>query len=151
MKTYVEWQFGRGKVVTPTSFIPNGCGPKAAGVLSQILCPNELAGVDYTGCCNLHDLAYAKGGFWGLFWRKPKADIALGLCMIDRFQDAAQVRYERGGAGNMLKAWGTIIVGVVAAPLYTLAVMSFGWLPFIWRWRFINIKDYALKKFQEAM
>ncbi len=147
---YVEFMFGRGKVVSPTSFIGNGCGPKA-GALMSILVPDELLGVDYSGCCDLHDLAYAQGGFWGLFYRKPRADLALAACLAERFKDAAIARISRGGVTNYARGVGTAVVGAIVAPLYAIAVTVFGWTPLTWRWRFVRIKDYALRQVAERI
>jgi hypothetical protein len=148
--SYVDWQFARGKMVTPTAFIPNGCGPKV-GWLSSLLIPDELAGVEYSDCCDAHDLAYAQGGFWGLFGRKPRADIALGACLYKHFSDAALARVSRGGAVNYLKGAATTALGAALAPIYTIAVTLFGWTPFTWRWRFVRIKKYALTQVAERI
>lgn len=147
---YVEFMFGRGKVVRPTSFIPNGCGPKA-GKITSLLVPDELIGVEYRGCCDTHDLAYAQGGFWGLFYRKPRADIALAACLFGHFKDAAIARISRGGVANYAKGVGTAALGAGLAPLYAIAVTLFGWTPLTWRWRFVRIKDYALRQVAEKI
>ncbi len=147
---YVEFMYGRGKVVTPTSFIPNGCGPKA-GILLSLLVPDELLGVDYSGCCDAHDLAYAQGGFGGLFYRKPRADIALAACLYENFSDAGLARVSRGGVVNYAKGAATTALGALLAPLYAIAVTLFGWTPFTWRWRFVRIKNYALTQVAERI
>ena len=136
MKTLVERKLEKtGKLTRPTEFIPNGCGPAAGGKVSALLVPDELANVNYSSCCDSHDLSYHRGGFWGLFYRKPRADIGLGACMVERFYAAARVRWSRGTWEGRAKAVGTAALGTVTGPLYTLAVLGVGWVPFIWRWR----------------
>lgn len=147
---YVQWAWGRGRVVSPTSFIPNGCGPKA-GAITSMLVPDELAGVDYASCCDSHDLSYAQGGFWGLFYRKPRADLALAACLAGRFKDAAIARASRGGAMNYLRGAGTAAVGIIAAPAYAIAVTLFGWTPFTWRWRFAELRPGSLRTLASRM
>jgi hypothetical protein len=125
-----------GKLIRPTEFIPNGCGPKAGTGLTALLVPDELAGVKFgEECCNPHDLAYYVGGFWGLFCRKPRADIGLGACLADRFMDAAKVRWYRRTWTGRLKAVGTAVLGIVAGVIFALAVLALGWTPLTWRWR----------------
>ena len=120
-------------------------------MIASLLNPDELAGVDYSGCCDSHDLAYAQGGFWGLFGRKPRADIALAACLFENFSDAALARLCRGGCVNYIKGAATMALGAVLAPIYAIAVTLFGWTPFTWRWRFVRIKNYALAQVGERI
>lgn len=125
-----------GDLIRPTEWAPNGCGPAAGTGLTAILVPDELAGVEFGDeCCNAHDLAYYIGGFWGLFYRKPRADIGLGACLVDRFLDAAKVRWYRRTWTGRLKAIGTAVLGFVVGVTYTVAVLALGWTPLTWRWR----------------
>ncbi len=150
-KTLAERAFDKGKLQRPTDWMPNGCGPAAGGRLSDILVPDELADVEFGHeCCDPHDFAYAQGGFWGLFYRKPRADIGLGACVTHRFYDAAKVRWRRGGWAGRLKGVGTAAIGTVAGPLYTISVLAVGWLPVIWRWRKQEIPADALEAFRAA-
>ncbi len=136
MKTLVERKFEMtGQLARPTDFVPNGCGPAAGGKLSDLLIPDELADVDYSDCCDSHDLAYHRGGFRGLFYRKPRADVGLGACMTGRFYAAAGARWKRGTWAGRAKAVGTAALGTVAGPLYTAAVFALGWTPLTWPWQ----------------
>ncbi len=146
---YVDWMAGRGKLVTPTSFIANGCGPKA-GKISSALIPNELVGVQYADCCDAHDLAYAQGGFWGLFYRKPRADLALAACLYKHFHAAAAARINQPGFVASLAGIGTEILGWVLAPVYAIVVTLLGWTPFTWRWRFVELRPLALLALKNA-
>jgi hypothetical protein len=117
-RTLAERAWDKGKVKRPTEFIPNGCGPKAAGSVDFV--PDSLLGVGFGDeCCNPHDLAYYQGGFLGLFWRKPKADFGLAKCLAKRML-----------AGST----GAKAAAVPVASVYFLAVALFGWTPFTWRW-----------------
>jgi len=136
MKTLAEREFEKtGKLIRPSEFCPNGCGPAAGGKLAAVMIPDELADVDYSGCCNAHDMAYHRGGFLGLFYRKPRADIGLGACMVGNFYKAAGARWKRGTWGGRTKAVGTAVLGTVAGPVYALSVLAFGWTPLTWRWK----------------
>lgn len=135
IKTLAERAFEKGIIVRPTDFMPNGCGPAAGGKISALLVPDELADVDYSGCCDLHDLSYHRGGFLGLFYRKPRADVGLGACMVESFYKAAGARWRRGTWSGRAKAAGTAVLGILVGPLYTLAVLGLGWTPLTWRWR----------------
>ena len=146
---YVQWAWGRGKVVSPTSFIPNGCGPKA-GAITSMLVPDELAGVDYASCCDSHDLSYAQGGFWGLFYRKPRADLALAACLYKNFHAAAVARINQPGFRASLAGAATEILGCLLAPLYAIVVTALGWTPFTWRWRFVELRPLALLALKNA-
>ncbi len=148
MKTLAERAYERGELKRPTEWFPNGCGPAAGGWLGRVLVPDELADVEFGHeCCDPHDFAYAQGGFWGLFYRKPRADVGLGACITTLFYGAAKARWKRGGWVGKLKGVGTAALGTVAGPIYTLAVLSVGWLPVIWRWR----KKKIPKKVLEAL
>lgn len=136
MRTLAERAFERGELRRPTDFAPNGCGPAAGGRLGALLVPDELAGVEFgRECCDPHDLAYHRGGFWGLFWRKPRADVGLGACMVEAFYRAARARWRRGTWAGRAKAAGTAALGTVVGPAYTTAVLAIGWIPVIWPWR----------------
>ena len=136
MKTLAERRFEKtGQLARPTDFVPNGCGPAAGGKLSELLIPDELADVDYSRCCDSHDLSYHRGGFWGLFYRKPRADVGLGACMMESFYRAAGARWKRGTWAGRAKGAGTAVLGTVAGPLYSVAVLAFGWSPLTWPWR----------------
>lgn len=129
MKTAVERAFERGELRKPTEVLANGCG---AG-WTKFIVPDEIADVEFADtCCDPHDLAYAIGGFWGLFYRKPRADIALGACMVRRFYRAAECDWIMS---RNLRSVAKLILGTVAGPLYTLAVMLIGWTPFVWPWK----------------
>ncbi len=136
MKTLVERKFEMtGRLARPTDVVPNGCGPAAGGKLSDLLIPDELADVDYSDCCDAHDLSYHRGGFWGLFYRKPRSDVGLGACMAGRFYAAAGARWKRGTWAGRAKGVGTAVLGTVAGPLYTVAVFALGWTPLTWPWQ----------------
>ncbi len=112
-------------------FIPNGCGPAAAGPANFV--PDSVLGVEFGDeCCNLHDLEYHIGGFWGLFTRKPRADFGLGACMVRRMISQGRKNWDTDsrwtGAAQMAAA-------VPLGTLYTVTTTAFGWLPFIWSWR----------------
>lgn len=149
MKNYVDRAFAAGRLVRPTQFIPNGCGPKA-GKIASVLIPNELLGVDYSKCCNLHDLEYYRGGFLGLFWRKPKADFLLGRCMARQFSAAAKTRWRRGDAAGRVQGVATFAAGVVTAPIYFAAVTILGWTPFTWRLKRRAVSITALHRLKRA-
>ena len=153
IKTLAERRFVKtGQLPRPTDFAPNGCGPAAGGKLSDLLIPDELADVDYSGCCDSHDLAYHRGGFWGLFYRKPRADVGLGACMMEHFYRAAGARWRRGTWAGRAKAAGTAALGTVAGPLYTVAVFALGWTPVTWPWqKRRGPTDYKLKKVAVAV
>ncbi len=153
MKTLAERRFEKtGQLTRPTDFAPNGCGPAAGGKLSDLLIPDELADVDYSGCCDSHDLAYHRGGFWGLFYRKPRADVGLGACMAEHFYRAAGARWQRGTWAGRAKGAGTAVLGTVAAPLYTIAVLAFGWTPLTWPLRRRRMPaSYELRKVATAV
>lgn len=136
MKTLAERHFERtGHLRRPTEFLPNGCGPAAGGRLSALLVPDEMAGVDYSSCCDEHDLSYYCGGFLGIFYRKPRADVGLGACLTQNFYRAARARWRRGTWAGRAKAVGTAALGTVLGPAYTAAVLLFGWTPLTWAWR----------------
>lgn len=137
MRTLAERHFEKtGWLLRPTEFVPNGCGPAAGTGLTALLVPDELAGVRFgSECCNPHDLAYYIGGFWGLFYRKPRTDVGLGACMVDRFLDAAKVRWHRGTLAGRAKAAGTAALGLTVGPVYTFMVLVLGWTPLTWSWR----------------
>ena len=141
MSLFTNFAFNRGKIRRPTDFIPNGCGSQATP-LGRLLVPDELIGVDYSHCCDEHDLAYAQGGFWGLFTRKPKADWGMAACMAERFHDVAVARMARGqnGVGIATYLFGLTLV----VPAYWLAVTALGWTPFTWRWNFVALTPEAL-------
>jgi hypothetical protein len=140
--SYADRQWKKGKLARPTDWAPNGCG----SVGTSLLVPDELAGVDLGGCCDVHDLAYHRGGFFGLISRKPVADFGLAMCLWQRFGAAAQARFERGSMSGDLKGIGTVLLAAAVCPLYFTAVTAVGWLPFIWRWRYLPTKDYALRQ-----
>lgn len=148
MRDYVERAWDAGRLVRPTEFIPNGCGPKA-GKIAALLIPDELLGVDYSKCCDLHDLEYYQGGFLGLFWRKPKADFLLGRCMARQFGAAAKARWRRGGVAGRVQGAATFAAGVVSAPIYFMAVTLFGITPFTWRWKRRVVSITALKRLKD--
>lgn len=133
--TLVERAFARGELRRPTDFV-NGCGPRESFWLSRVLVPDELVGVEFgVECCNPHDLAYYMGGFWGLFWRKPKADFGLGACVMSRFMDAAAVRWMRDSVSGKALAVGTAMTGAAVSTAFTTAVLLLGWTPLTWSWR----------------
>ncbi len=148
MRDYVERAWDAGRLVRPTEFIPNGCGPKA-GKIATLLIPDELLGVDYSKCCDLHDLEYYQGGFLGLFWRKPKADFLLGRCMARQFGAAAKARWRRGGVAGRVQGVATFAAGVVSAPIYFAAVTLFGITPFTWRWKRRVVSIAALERLRD--
>lgn len=149
MKNYVDRAFAAGRLVRPTQFIPNGCGPKA-GKIASILIPDEMLGVDYSKCCDLHDFEYHQGGFLGLFWRKPKADFLLGRCMARQFSAAAKARWRRGDAAGRVQGVATFAVGAVSAPIYFAVVTIFGCTPFTWRWKRRTVSISALQRLKDA-
>lgn len=146
--SYAERTFAKGKLRRPTDWAgPNGCGPAAGGWLGRVLVPDELVGVEFgRECCDPHDLAYAEGGFLGLFWRKPKADAGLSICVFRRFSYAATARWRRNGWTGRAKAIGTATLGGVIAPLYGIGVFALGWTPFTWRWRKRAVDPMALRR-----
>ena len=150
MSIYVERAFKAGRLVRPTEFLPNGCGPKA-GKISSILIPDEMVGVDYSHCCDDHDLEYYQGGFLGLFWRKPRADFLLGRCMARQFSAAAKTRWRRGDAAGRVQGVATFALGVVSAPIYFLSVTIFGCTPFTWRWKRRIVSAEALERLKGLM
>lgn len=133
MKTVAERAFDKGKLKRPTDWAPNGCGPAAFGRFDPV--PDELDGVNFGYCCNEHDLAYYQGGFLGLFYKKPRADVGLSACMASRFYTSAWVDWKMGGAKRKAKAVGKALIGTVAAPVYFTFVTVFGWTPLTWSWR----------------
>lgn len=149
MNAYAECALRRGRLRRPTEWAgPNGCGPGAARWVSRLLVPDELAGVEFGHeCCDPHDLAYAVGGFWGLFYRKPRADVGLGACLVERFYDAAAARWYRGTREGRIKAVGTAVLGTALGPVYALAVLALGWTPLTWSWRKRRIDPEALELF----
>ncbi len=152
MKTLAERAWDKGKLRHPSPFIPNGCGPAAGGRVSAVLVPDELADVDYSPCCNTHDYAYHRGGFWGLFYRKPRADVGLGACMMKQFYAAAGARWKRGTWAGRAKGVGTAALGTVVGPVYTLAVLAFGWTPLTWPLRKRKApSSYKLRKVAKAL
>ena len=132
----------------PTAALPNGCGAGwSAGPV-----PDALADVDFSGCCDLHDLAYYEGGFGGLFTRKPRSDWALGRCLARRFRARAEALVAEaavlaGGGGTKAyaafdraralrrRAYYLRALGEAAGLGYTLAVLLVGWTPLTWPWR----------------
>ena len=133
MKTLAERALDRGKIQRPGAFIPNGCGPAVTGPMDLI--PDKLIGVEFgDACCNVHDLAYYQGGFWGLFYRKPRADLGLGACMAGRMLRQARENWE-GDWKRKALAGAQGAAAIPAGAVYTLAVLAFGWTPLTWRWR----------------
>ncbi len=131
MKTIAERAWDRGVIQRPAAFIPNGCGPAVAGPVDLV--PDELLGVEFgDACCNPHDAAYYEGGFWGLFWRKPCADVGLGACMARRMLGQARANWR---AGSKIKASAQAVAAVPAGTVYSLAVLVLGWTPLTWKWR----------------
>ncbi len=132
-KTLAERAWDRGVIQRPTGFIPNGCGPAATGPIDVV--PDELLGAAFGGqCCNPHDLAYYEGGFWGLFWRKPRADVGLGACVAGEMLGAAKRNWRRGGSRKAL-AGAQAVAAVPVGTVYAVAVLALGWTPLTWRWR----------------
>lgn len=145
MKTAVERAFERGELRRPTEVLTNGCG---AGWTGYIV-PDEIADVEFGhDCCAPHDLAYAIGGFLGIFTRKVRADIALGACMTERFYRAASCDWVKSRNGRAVLK---MIAGTIAGPLYTLAVTLIGWTPFVWPWKKRDFSRDQLEALAELM
>ncbi len=138
-RTLAERAWDKGKVRRPAEFIPNGCGSAAAEALGINLVPDALLGVEFGDqCCDAHDAAYYCGGFFGLFWRKPRADVGLGVCLARRMFRTAYVhwrvaRLEGSPSGKFLAA-AQALAAVPAGVIYALAVLALGWTPLTWRW-----------------
>ena len=114
----------------PTRFLPNGCG---AGLTAKLV-PDEMAGVNFDECCDLHDLGYhvGKGGFLGLFTEKPFIDWALASCMGKQFT----VRTVRLWVdGRRARAIGVFLLGVPTPLIYFAALTLLGWTPLTWPWK----------------
>jgi hypothetical protein len=135
MKTLAERAFEKGKLLRPTAFVPNGCGPAAAG--SADFVPDTLFGVKFGhACCDPHDLEYYRGGFWGLFWRKPKADIKLGACLARKMLDQGHIHRNYGmSRKDTALGYAQTVAAVPVGAIYALGVLVFGWTPLTWRWR----------------
>jgi hypothetical protein len=134
-RTFAERAWDKGKVRRPSEFIPNGCGSAAVAALGISLVPDELLGVEFGDeCCNPHDAAYYRGGFLGLFWRKPRADVGLGACLARRMLWAARWDWGEGTARGKILATARALTAIPAGLIYTLAVLALGWTPFTWRW-----------------
>ena len=114
----------------PTKFIPNGCG----GWLTEKLMPDELVGVNFDDCCDLHDLGYhvGKGGFSGILTEKPFIDYALASCMDDRFGLRFSALWLDG---RRLRATGVFAVFFLAPVAYFVALTLLGWTPLTWPWK----------------
>lgn len=133
MKNYVERAWDKGKVRRPTQWAPNGCGPRATGPVDFV--PDRILGVEFgSECCDAHDLEYYKGGFLGLFWRKPKADLGLGACLAAQMFQGARKQWIHGSVGRKFLAAAQAATAIPTAAVYTLFVTAFGWTPFTWRW-----------------
>ena len=145
--SYVDRKFAKGVLAKPTDWAPNGCGSHA----SKAVVPDGLLGVDFVGCCDLHDLAYHQGGFFGLFTRKPIADFGLAMCLWAKFSAASHARFADYSASGDLKGMGLIALGLVVCPLYFAAVTAVGWLPFIWRWRYAPTNAFALNSLKRKL
>ncbi len=145
--SYADYKFKRGVLAKPTDWAPNGCGSHA----SKAVIPDGLLGVDFEGCCDLHDLAYHRGGFLGLFTRKPVADFGLAMCLWVKFAAAAEARFADESVSGNLKGAGFYALGAVMCPLYFAVVTAVGWVPFCWRWRYLHTKDYALRSLERKI
>lgn len=104
-------------------FIPNGCTKS----------PDGWDSVDWQDCCNLHDLAFYRGGFFGgllpwpvvqpdgfrrFEWRYPKANIGLAKCIVKRHKEKKQ-------------PW----QGRFFGSLYGVGTMLVSWTPWHWSWK----------------
>ena len=145
--SYVDRKFAKGVLAKPTDWAPNGCGSHA----SKAVVPDGLLGVDFVGCCDLHDLAYHRGGFFGLVSRKPVADFGLAMCLWVKFAAAAEARFVEETISSALKGAGFLALGLIMCPLYFAVVTAVGWVPFCWRWRYLPTKDYALRSLEQKI
>jgi hypothetical protein len=133
-KTLAERAWEKGKAVRPTIFVPNGCGPAATGPVDLV--PDSFLGVKFGHeCCDVHDLEYYRGGFLGLFWRKPKADYRLAACMTRRMWRAGRENLLLVSRAKKAKGYAQMFASGHIGLVYGLAVTLFGWSPFTWGWK----------------
>jgi 4-hydroxybenzoate polyprenyltransferase len=122
--------------------IPNGCGPAGVPV------PDEMGGVDWKHCCDLHDVAYWEGGirggllpWWGkgrFEWRYLRSNLGLASCMRRRWSARLSAT-----SSPRRRAW--LAFGRAAVPaLYFLATMLLGW--FAWSWNRRELGSADLRK-----
>lgn len=112
-----------------TQFLPTGCG----GGRTAWMVPDELAHVDFRRCCDCHDFAYFIGGWRGLFWARPRADVLLGVCIVRAYTRAARHCWRSGWPEYRVRAIALVVLGLMLGVLYTSVVLAVGWV--VWPWR----------------